>query len=129
MKKVLFICVHNSARSQMARAFLEQLGGQIAVAESAGTMPSEEIDPVVLKVMHEIGIDITEKYPQLITQKMVDDADRVITMGCSIDEACPANVVVAEDWGLDDPRGKDIDEVRTIRDEINRKVIELLERL
>ena len=129
MKKVLFICVHNSARSQMAHAFLEQLGGQIAVAESAGTMPSEQIDPVVEKVMHEIGIDITEKQPQLITQKMVDDADRVITMGCSIDESCPANVVVAEDWGLDDPRGKDIDEVRAIRDEINRKVIELLERL
>jgi protein-tyrosine-phosphatase len=113
----------------MARAFLKHLGGQTVVVESAGTMPSEQIDPVVEKVMHEVDIDITGKYPKLITQKMVDDADRVITMGCSIDESCPANVVVSEDWGLDDPRGKHINEVRRIRDEISMKVIELLGRL
>ena len=129
MKKILFVCVHNSGRSQMAREFLELLAGEKATAESAGTMPSKEVDSVVGKVMKEIGIDISGNRPRLITQDMVDDADQVITMGCSIDEACPANFIVAEDWGLDDPKDKDIDEVRRIRDEIRVKVRELLTRL
>ena len=129
MKKILFVCVHNSGRSQMAREFLELLAGEKATAESAGTMPSKEVDPVVGKVMKEIGIDISGNRPRLITQDMVDGADQVITMGCSIDEACPANFIVAEDWGLDDPKDKDIDEVRRIRDEIRVKVRELLTRL
>ena len=129
MKKILFVCVHNSGRSQMAREFLELLAGDKATAESAGTMPSKEVDPVVGKVMKEIGMDISGNRPRLITQDMVDGADRVITMGCSIDEACPANFIVAEDWGLDDPKDKDIDEVRRIRDEIRVKVRELLTRL
>ena len=129
MKKILFVCVHNSGRSQMAREFLELLAGEKATAESAGTMPSKEVDPVVGKVMREIGIDINGNRPRLITQDMVDGADQVITMGCSIDEACPANFIVAEDWGLDDPKDKDIDEVRRIRDEIRVKVRELLTRL
>lgn len=113
----------------MAREFLELLAGDKATAESAGTMPSKEVDPVVGKVMKEIGMDISGNRPRLITQDMVDGADRVITMGCSIDEACPANFIVAEDWGLDDPKDKDIDEVRRIRDEIRVKVRELLTRL
>ena len=129
MKKILFVCVHNSGRSQMAREFLELLAGEKATAESAGTMPSKEVDPVVGKVMKEIGIDINGNRPRLITQDMVDGADQVITMGCSIDEACPANFIVAEDWGLDDPKDKDIDEVRRIRDEVRVKVRELLTRL
>lgn len=113
----------------MAREFLELLAGEKATAESAGTMPSKEVDPVVGKVMKEIGIDINGNRPRLITQDMVDGADQVITMGCSIDEACPANFIVAEDWGLDDPKDKDIDEVRRIRDEVRVKVRELLTRL
>jgi arsenate reductase len=126
MKKILFVCVHNSGRSQMARAFLELSADEEVTAESAGTTPSKEVDPVVEKVMKEIGIDISGNRPRLITQDMVDKADQVITMGCSIDEACPANFIVAEDWGLDDPKDKDIDEVRRIRDEIRVKVGELL---
>ena len=129
MKKILFVCVHNSGRSQMAREFLKLLAGEKATAESAGTMPSKEVDPVVGKVMREIGIDINGNRPRLITQDMVDGADQVITMGCSIDEACPASFIVAEDWGLDDPKDKDMDEVRRIRDEVRVKVRELLTRL
>ena len=129
MKKILFVCVHNSGRSQMARAFLELSADEEVTAESAGTIPSKEVDSVVEKVMEEIGIDISGNRPRLITQDMVDSADQVITMGCSIDEACPANFIVAEDWGLDDPKDKDIDEVRRIRDEIRVKVCELLKRL
>lgn len=129
MKKVLFVCVHNSGRSQMARAFVEHSGGQALTAGSAGTMPGKEVDPVVKEVMKEIGIDIGGSYPRLITQEMVDNADQVITMGCSIDESCPANFIVSEDWGLDDPKGKHIDDVRRIRDEISLKVAELIGQL
>ena len=129
MKRVLFVCVHNSGRSQMAKAFLEHSGNRLIEADSAGTMPGSEIDPVVVEVMKEVGIDISENRPRLISQDIVDESDKVITMGCSIDEACPANFIVAEDWGLDDPKDKDIDEVRRIRDEIRVKVRELLTRL
>ena len=92
-------------------------------------MPGKEVDTVVKQVMKEIGIDIGGSRPQLITQDMIDNADQVITMGCSIDESCPANFIVSEDWGLDDPKGKHIDEVRRIRDEISLKVAELIGRL
>jgi arsenate reductase len=129
MNKVLFVCVHNSGRSQMACALVEHSGAQALTAESAGTMPGKEVDTVVKQVMKEIGIDIGGSRPQLITQDMVDNADQVITMGCSIDESCPANFIVSEDWGLDDPKGKHIDEVRRIRDEISLKVAELIGRL
>ena len=129
MKKVLFVCVHNSGRSQMARAFVEHSGAQALTAESAGTMPGKEVDQVVVEVMKEIGIDIGGSRPRLITQDMVDNADQVITMGCSIDESCPVNFIVSEDWGLDDPKGKHIDDVRRIRDEISLKVAELIGRL
>ena len=113
----------------MARAFVEHSGAQALTAESAGTMPGKEVDQVVVEVMKEIGIDIGGSRPRLITQDMVDNADQVITMGCSVDEACLANFIVAEDWGLDDPKDKDIDEVRRIRDEVRVKVRELLTRL
>ena len=129
MKKVLFVCVHNSGRSQMAHAFLKRSGKLIVEADSAGIMPGSEVDPVVVEAMKEVGIDISENPPRLITQDIVDDCDEVITMGCSIDEACPAKFIVSEDWGLADPKGQHIGEVRRIRDEISSKVIDLLERL
>lgn len=126
MKKVLFICVHNSGRSQMAAEFLNKLSNGEVAAESAGTIPDEKVNPTAAKVMLEKGIDISKNRPKMLTQEMVDGANRVITMGCAMDEACPAVFVPSEDWGLDDPKGKPIEEVRKIRDLIERKVKALL---
>ena len=129
MKRVLFVCVHNSGRSQIARAFLETLGRGVAIAESAGTMPSESLNPVVVQVMKEKGLGISDNKPQMLTQDMADRADRVITMGCSIEEACPAVFIPGEDWGLEDPAGKTIEIVRAIRDQIEEKVKGLIAEL
>ena len=113
----------------MAKAFLERSESQFIEADSAGTMPADDVDPVVVEVMKEVGIDISENRPRLITQDIVDGCDKVITMGCSIDEACPAKFIASEDWGLADPKGQQIGEIRKIRDEIRLKVTDLLERL
>ena len=129
MKRVLFVCVHNSGRSQMAEAFLKRLGGRAIEAESAGTIPSERVNPVVAEAMREKGIDLSQNKPKPLTQEMVERADRVITMGCSIEEACPAVFVPSEDWGLEDPEGKPLAEVRRIRDQIELKVRHLLAKL
>ena len=128
MKKVLFVCVHNAGRSQMAEAFLNAAGSGLLRAESAGTLPTERVNPVVTEAMLEVGIDITASSPKVITQEMADEADFIFTMGCAIDEACPATFLPAEDWGLDDPAGQPIETVRQIRDQIRMKVTELLER-
>ena len=130
MKKVLFICVHNSGRSQMAEAFFNQMVKGKAVAISAGTEPGSGVNPVVVQAMKEVGIDISQKMPKLLTQEMIDSSDLAITMGCMDDaKACPAVFVPSEDWGLTDPHGKPIEEVRPIRDEIKRRVQLLIERL
>ena len=128
MKRVLFVCVHNAGRSQMAEAFLKASGSNRLVAESAGTLPTERVNPVVTEAMLEVGIDISASSPKVITQEMADEADFIFTMGCAIDEACPATFLPAEDWGLDDPAGQPIETVRQIRDQIRMKVTELLER-
>ena len=125
-KKYLFVCVHNSGRSQMAEAFTRHLSNGVVEAESAGTQPSTGVNPVVVEVMAEIGIDLTGHYPKVITQDMVDRADSVFTMGCSIDESCPAVFVPSEDWGLEDPADQGIDHVRRIRDQIEARVRGLL---
>ena len=125
-KKYLFVCVHNSGRSQMAEAFTRHLSKGVVEAESAGTEPSQGVNPVVVEAMAEIGIDLTGHYPKVISQDMVDRADSVFTMGCSIDESCPATFVPSEDWGLEDPAGMGIDHVRRIRDQIKAKVRDLL---
>ena len=124
-KRYLFVCVHNSGRSQMAEAFTRLLSNGTVEAESAGTEPSQGVNPVVV-AMSEIGIDLTGHYPKVISQDMVDRADSVFTMGCSIDESCPAVFVPSEDWGLEDPAGSGIEHVRRIRDQIEAKVRELL---
>lgn len=127
MKMVLFVCVHNAGRSQMAEAFLNAADSDLLQAESAGTMPTERVNPVVAEAMLEAGIDIRDNSPKVLTQEMADEADLIITMGCAIDDACPATFLPAEDWGLDDPAGQPIDTVRRIRDQIKVKVAELLE--
>lgn len=130
MKIVLFICVHNSGRSQMAEAFFNRLARGKAVAISAGTEPGSGVNPVVVQAMREVGIEIGGKKPKLLTQEMVENSDLAITMGC-MDEAksCPAAFVPSEDWGLPDPKGKLIEEIRPIRDEIKRRVEELIKRI
>lgn len=128
MKRVLFVCVHNSGRSQMAEALLNRMADGKAVAESAGTEPTEAVNPNAVKAMQELGIDISTARPKLLTQEMVDRADRVITMGCSVEESCPALFLPnVEDWGLEDPAGKPLEKVRGIRDEIVRRVQALLQ--
>jgi arsenate reductase len=129
MKKVLFVCVHNSGRSQMAEAFFNEIAKGKAMAISAGTQPAAQVNSMVVAAMREVGIEIGNHKPKSLTFEMLENADRVITMGCSVDKACPASFVPTEDWELDDPEGKPIEEVRQIRDTIRTKVGELVEGL
>ena len=126
---ILFVCVHNSGRSQMAEAFAKRMARNAVDVASAGTVPGGEMNPTVVAAMAERGIDISEARPKLIQQAMVDAADLVFTMGCAIDESCPAEFTPSEDWGLDDAAGQPIEVVRRIRDEVEAKVRALLERV
>jgi arsenate reductase len=127
MKKVLFVCVHNAGRSQMAEAFFDQMAKGRAKSTSAGTQPARKVNPVVVKAMREVGMDISRRNPKMLTFEMLEDADRVVTMGCSVEKACPASFVPTEDWQLNDPEGKSIEQVRQIRDEIKARVERLVE--
>jgi len=122
---VLFVCVHNAGRSQMAAGFLRHLGeGRIEV-RSAGSMPAEQINPVAVEAMLEEGIDIRAEQPKVLTPESVQASDVVITMGCG--DACPFYPGTRyEDWALEDPAGQGIEAVRPIRDEIRRRVVELI---
>lgn len=125
--EVLFVCVHNAGRSQMAAALLAHHGGDRIVVRSAGTAPAEAINPAVISVMAELGIDLhaSEARPKRLDDAAVEASDVVITMGCG--DACPFYPGVRYlDWQLDDPAGQGIDVVRTIRDEIERLVLELI---
>jgi len=127
---VLYVCVHNAGRSQMAEAFTNKLAQERGLAVrglSAGTIAGETINPTAVAVMQEIGISMEGQRPKQLTQKMADSADRIITMGCGVDaEACPARIHISEDWGLDDPKDRPIEQVRAIRDEIQTRVETLL---
>ena len=129
MKKVLFICVHNSGRSQMAETFFNQMAKGKAISLSAGTIPSSEINPGVAIAMLELGINLEDKKPQKLTREMLEGEDKVITMGCGVEEACPAGFVISEDWGLEDPKNKSLNEIIEIRDEIKFKVKQLIKEL
>ena len=126
MKTILFVCVHNSGRSQMAEAFFNHLAQSKAIALSAGTNPDDAVDPVVIKVMQEMSIDLSAKKPKTLTIEMLERADKVVTMGCGVEGVCPASFVETEDWGLEDPKGQPMDKVREIRDEIRKRVIKVL---
>ena len=125
-QRVLFVCVHNSGRSQMAEAFARELSGGRLDAESAGTEPTTGLNPVVVEAMWERGLDITGQRPKLLTPEMARRADRVFTMGCYADGACPAFMLDAEDWALDDPHGQPIERVRLIRDDVEARVRALI---
>ena len=119
--QVLFVCVHNAGRSQMASALLDlRSGGRIDV-RSAGSAPADELNPVVVAVMAELGLDLSREFPKPLTDSAVRAADVVITMGCG--DACPIfSGKRYEDWTLDDPAGQDVATVRRIRDEIDTRV-------
>ncbi len=129
MSTVLFVGVHNSGRSQMAEAFFNQLAKGKARALSAGTNPDTAVDSRVVEAMREMGIDISDNKPKALTLEMVEQADKVITMGCGVEGICPATFVETEDWDLEDTKGKTLDEVRKIRDEIRVKVVTLLKEM
>jgi len=118
---VLFVCVHNAGRSQMAAGFLRDIAGDRVEVRSAGSMPAEQINPIAVEAMAELGIDITAEQPKVLTTEAVQASDVVITMGCG--DACPFFPGKRyEDWTLDDPAGQGIDAVRPIRDEIRGRI-------
>ena len=128
MPEVLFVCVHNAGRSQMAAGLVKlRSQGRIHV-RSAGSDPGEHINPAVIEVMGELGVDISEEFPKPLTDEVVAAADAVITMGCG--DACPIYPGKRyEDWNLDDPAGQDVDTVRRIRDELDTHVRQLIAEL
>lgn len=125
---VLFVCVHNAGRSQMAAALLDHhAAGRVRVS-SAGSAPADSLNPAVLQVMAEIGLDLSKEFPKPLTDDLARAADVVITMGCG--DACPVYPGKRYlDWSLDDPAGLPVDDVRPIRDEIDRRVRDLLRQL
>lgn len=126
--EVLFVCVRNAGRSQMAAALMSQRGkGRIHV-RSAGSDPGERVNPAVASVLEELGLDLSEAFPKPMTDEVVRAADAVVTMGCG--DACPIyQGKLYEDWEVADPEGKSLEQVRAIRDEIDRRVQELLEKV
>ena len=122
---VLFVCVHNAGRSQMAAGWLRHLAGDRVEVLSAGSAPAGSVNPVAVEAMAEVGIDIAGQQPKLLSDAAVEESDVVITMGCG--DACPFHPGKRyEDWVLDDPAGQGIEAVRPIRDEIRRRVEELV---
>ena len=122
---VLFVCVHNAGRSQMAAGFLQHLAGERIEVLSAGSQPADQVNPVAVAAMAEEGIDIATEQPKVLTESAVREADVVITMGCG--DECPffpGRTYL--DWTLDDPAGQGVEAVRPIRDEVRRRVEELL---
>ena len=129
-KKILFVCVENAGRSQMAEGFFRKYAPAGFESESAGTQPINAINPFAIQAMAEVGIDITTQIPKTITNSMIDNAAYVINMGCMDKQSCPAlfvNDVI--DWAIEDPKGKSLDSVRKIRDTIQQKVQELCRNL
>lgn len=118
---VLFVCIHNAGRSQMAAGYLRHLAGDRIEVRSAGSMPADQINPIAVEAMREEGIDITEEQPKVLTPEAVQASDVVITMGCG--DACPYYPGKQyEDWKLDDPAGQGIEAVRPIRDDIRARI-------
>ena len=129
--QVMFVCVHNAGRSQMAEALFNALAPADMRAVSGGTEPTDTVNPVAVEAMREIGIDLRAHRPKLATPEMAAASDRIITMGCGVRESCPLylGMRIDEDWDLPDPAGQDIARVREIRDLIRARVTALIERL
>ena len=128
MSTVLFVCLHNAGRSQMSQALLDRVADARHRALSAGTTPGDHVHPEVVEVMRELGIDLADRRPQLLTRELAEQADVVVTMGCG--DECP--FIPGKrylDWDLPDPKGRPIEEVRATRDEISRRVHKLVDEL
>lgn len=121
MASVLFVCLHNAGRSQMSQALFERAAAGRHTALSAGTTPGEQVHPEVVEVMRELGIDLADRRPQLLTRELAEQADVVVTMGCG--DACPCIPGKRyTDWELPDPTGRPLEEIRATRDDIERRV-------
>ena len=133
MKHVLFVCVHNAGRSQMAEAFFNRLArerGLDAIAESAGTAPGEGVNLKAAEAMAEVGISLEDHRPRPLTPALAAQADRIITMGCGVDAAsCPAGTSLSEDWLLPAPHGQPIEAVRAVPDAVRQRVEALLDEI
>ncbi|MCW4010448.1 MAG: arsenate reductase ArsC [Candidatus Bathyarchaeota archaeon] len=130
MQKILFVCVENAGRSQMAEAFTNHYSKGIVAASSAGIKLAEKVNPAAVEAMKEKGINISKNKPKMLTGQMVNEADLIVTMGCGAAEICPGPFFKASvDWELQDPKGQPIEKVRKIRDQIESKVIGLIEQI
>ena len=128
-QKILFVCVENAGRSQIAEGFFRKFASNFEVI-SAGTEPRFELNPNVVKVMEEIGIDITNQTPKLLSNEMIQESFRTVNMGCMDSESCPSLFVKdVLNWNIVDPKGKPIEEIRKIRDQIKFEVLELIKKL
>ncbi len=127
MKRILFVCVENAGRSQIAEAFANKYGKDKFIVSSAGNKPANKVNPIVVEALKEKGIDISMNKPKLLTFQMTQDADLIVTMGCNDNGVCPGPFFKPTiDWKLEDPKGKPIEEVRKIRDDIEQRVKELI---
>lgn len=133
MKTVLFVCVHNAGRSQMAEAILNDLAtkeGLDVKGVSAGTRAGQNVNPQAVAAVEELGISMAGARPKQLTADMIRQADKIVTMGCGVNaDECPAGFLVTEDWGLDDPAGQPLEVVRSIRDQIVHKIKSMLEEI
>ena len=126
--EILFLCVHNAGRSQMAAAFAREIGGEDVVVHSAGSDPGATLNPAVVEAMHEVGLDISNESPKKLSDEMARHADVIVTMGCG--DECPYYPGKRyDDWELTDPAGQDLATVRAIRDDIERRVRHLITEL
>ncbi|MCH9658142.1 arsenate reductase ArsC [archaeon] len=129
-ESILFVCVENAGRSQMAEAFFRKFASDKFIASSAGTVPSSRLNPIVIQVMNEVGIDMTKQTPKLLSDSMIGNSFKTVNMGCMDKESCPSlfvkNVI---DWNVADPKEKSLDEVRTIRDSVKSQVMALVDLL
>ena len=129
VSKILFVCVENAGRSQMAEAFFKKYAPKRFQGISAGTKPASDLNPVVVQAMKEVGIDLSEK-PKSLSTEMIDSSFRTVNMGCMDKNSCPALFVKdVLDWGISDPKGKSLDDVRKIRDDIESRVKKLIKSL
>ena len=129
-KNILFVCVENAGRSQMAEAFFRKYASDRFNVSSAGTTPSSQLNPIVIQVMKEIGIDMVNQQPKMLSNLMIENSSKTVNMGCMDKESCPSLFVKdVLDWNISDPKEKSIDEVREIRDKIESEVISLIKTL
>ena len=129
-KNILFVCVENAGRSQMAEAFFRKFAPTRFNVLSAGTTPSSQLNPTVIQVMKEIGIDMVDQQPKLLSDSMIKDSSKTVNMGCMDRESCPSLFVKdVLDWNISDPKDKSLDDVRIIRDKIKSEVINLIKSL